>query len=512
VYTGAQNVKHSHPHRSFSDRLRIFAVSSFAIGLASLVWLIVRSGPKPSRAAYPCQRMAAANAAAWLGATAVPLLLRRALVIWRGFAEHPRVLIYAVLASAAAISGGAALTGVVAFGGRSEASVQSAAEVQSIELQFTDQIVGPRSFSDIFAVSGTDGTGDGVSRLIQALEGDGGGFYRRATPGAHAAGVVGASDVVLIKINAQWDKRGGTNTDLVRSLVLAIADHPEGFTGEIVIADNGQAQFGSRGGGGSLDWRNNNAVDQSQSIADVVSELAGSINVSAYLWDTITQTRVAEYSDGDYTDGYVVSELPAASTGIIVSYPKFTTAYGTRVSFKNGIWDTVSASYDHDRLVVINVPVLKSHAIYGVTASVKHYMGVVSDKLTSHNAHRSVATGGMGTQMVETRLPDLNIIDAIWINARPGGGPGTNYNQATQAGIIAASRDPVALDVWAAEEILIPTAEAFGYGNIRSMDPQEDGRRSFGRWLSLSADELVRGGYPVTMESGAANVRVVNLQ
>jgi hypothetical protein len=28
---------------------------------------------------------------------------------------------------------------------------------------------------------------------------------------------------------------------------------------------------------------------------------------------------------------------------------------------------------------VINVPVLKSHGGYGVTASVKHYMGVASD-------------------------------------------------------------------------------------------------------------------------------------
>ncbi len=31
---------------------------------------------------------------------------------------------------------------------------------------------------------------------------------------------------------------------------------------------------------------------------------------------------------------------------------------------------------------MINVPVLKSHRGYGVTASVKHYMGVVSDKLS----------------------------------------------------------------------------------------------------------------------------------
>ncbi|MBU8912557.1 MAG: hypothetical protein KOO61_00920, partial [Spirochaetales bacterium] len=73
-------------------------------------------------------------------------------------------------------------------------------------------------------------------------------------------------------------------------------------------------------------------------------------------------------------------------------------------------------------------------------------------------------------------------------------------------------QDPVALDAWAAKEILMPTAEALGYRNTSAMDPHDDGRRSFGRWLSLSADELVRAGYPVTMNSGAANVRVINIR
>ncbi|MEE8441256.1 MAG: DUF362 domain-containing protein [Spirochaetia bacterium] len=485
-------------------------MSSFAIGSASLVWLLIRTGTKPSRAAYPCQRMAAANAAAWLGAAVVPLLVHRALAIWRGLTDRPRALMFALPAAAAIIFGGAALARTAA-----PADTSAAAGTQSIQLQLNDRIVGPPAFSDVFAVNGTDGADAGVARLIQLLENEGDGFYRRAARGAGGrfAGVVGSDDVVLIKINAQWDQRGGTNTDLVRSLVVAIADHPDGFTGEIVIADNGQDRFGARGGGGSMEWRDNNAADRSQSIADVVSELSGDLRVSAYLWDTITRTRVAEYSDGDYTDGYVVADAPSASTGIIVSYPKFTTAYGTRVSFTHGIWDSETGRYDHDRLVVVNVPVLKSHAIYGVTASVKHYMGVVSDKLTSHNAHRSVANGGMGTQMAETRLPDLNIIDAIWINARPGNGPGTNYAAATHTGIIAASRDPVALDVWAAETILIPTADALGYRGASAMDPRnDDGRRSFGRWLSLAADELTGAGYPVTLDSGEVNVRAVNLR
>ena len=127
---------------------------------------------------------------------------------------------------------------------------------------------------------------------------------------------------------------------------------------------------------------------------------------------------------------------PLPRTGIIVSYPKFETPYSTLISFKKGIWDPSLRTYDSERLKVINVPVLKSHMGYGVTASVKHYMGVGSDKLT-RTAHRSVGTGGMGTEMAETRAPVLNVLDAIWINANPGRGPMTRYSDASQVKIIA---------------------------------------------------------------------------
>ncbi|MBP7936654.1 MAG: DUF362 domain-containing protein [Phycisphaerae bacterium] len=48
----------------------------FAIGIASLVWLIWRSGTQPRRMAYPCQQAAAANLGA-LAVLVVPILARR---------------------------------------------------------------------------------------------------------------------------------------------------------------------------------------------------------------------------------------------------------------------------------------------------------------------------------------------------------------------------------------------------------------------------------------------------
>jgi hypothetical protein len=298
----------------------------------------------------------------------------------------------------------------------------------------------------------------------------------------------------------------------VKAIIESILAHPDGFAGEVVIADNGQAQYGSSGSGGSLDWKSNNAVDTAQSMRKVADLFASGHKVSTVSWDPLTQTRVGEYAEGDSRDGYVVGASPSSATGIVVSYPKFTTRYGTRVSFKLGTWDVASRSYDSERLKVINVPVLKSHSIYGVTASVKHYMGVVSDRLSGHTAHRSVGTGGMGTQMAETRFPVLNVLDAIWINAAPGRGPSTRYTQATRTDIIAASRDPVALDYWAAKNILIPAAEKLGYGNTDSLDPDVTRKGSFGDWLRLSMKALQAAGFPVTLDLDRVNITVSSLE
>ena len=319
--------------------------------------------------------------------------------------------------------------------------------------------------------------------------------------------------MVIIKVNSQWDERGGTNTDLVKTLIQAIIDHPQGFTGEVVIADNGQAQYGSTGSGGSLSYARNNAEDTSQSMQKVADSFSG-YKVSTYLWDTITARRVNEYADLDLQDGYVVEGSPSPETGLVVTYPKFKTKYGTNVSFKLGVWNSANKTYDSRRLKVINVPVLKSHGGYGVTASVKHYMGVVSDKLSREmggRAHNSVGSGGMGTEMAETRFPALNIIDAIWINANPGHGPSTSYNAATRCEVIAASTDPIALDYWAAKNILMPAARAKGYKDLSSIDPDNSSPGSFGEWLRLSMNEIRLAGYGATMAEDSMDIYIAQI-
>ena len=482
--------------------------NAFIVGLLSIIWFAIRTGTKPSRAAYPCQRIAAGNSYAWLATYIFPLFVlekhvykssstrRRGLALLFGL-----LLIGAVTWNLSNTRGGA---------------LAVASEFEKMSLSLAEKVAEQEPASDIFAVNGTTGHDGGVTELISLMGQHGLLFYQSEVPAENKGptGLIAKDDVVIIKINCQWDKRGGTNTDLIRELIQAVVQHPDGFTGEIVVADNGQAQYGTSGRGGSFEYSQNNAEDISQSVQKVVDSFSGSYKVSTYLWDTITRKTVGEYSEGDLEDGYIVATSPNPRTGALVAYPKFCTTFGTLVSFKLGIWDTEEASYNSDRLKVINVPVLKNHRVYGVTACVKHYMGVTSDKLTAQlgaQAHYTVGEGGMGTEMAETRVPILNVLDAIWVNSTPGGGPYTGYDQATRVNIIAAGTDPVALDYWASKYVLCQLAQERGFQDLYMLDPDYTSPGFFGSWLRLSMEELVRAGYQATADDSAMNVYVSEL-
>lgn len=389
-------------------------------------------------------------------------------------------------------------------------SPKSASQV--VELTLIGRMVRAEPTSNIFVVNRISATDLVLVKLINLMGNHGTLFYESKSSGGNngPTGFIAPDDTIIIKMNGQWDQRGGTNTDLLKALIQAIVDHPDGFTGEIIVADNGHSGTGR---GGDFNFSENNAEDISQSSQKVVDSFTN-YNVSTYLWDNITTNRVNEYSQGDLEDGYVLNETANPKTGVIVAYPKFTTKFGTPISFKIGIWNRETQKYNSERLKVINFPVLKSHSVYGVTGCVKHYMGVTSDKLTDQlgtRAHDTVGAGGMGTQMVETRFPTLNIIDAIWVNANPAEGPRTPYDAATRTNVIAASTDPVALDYWAAKNILLQTSRSRGYSDVSSMDPDYMAPCSFGQWLRLSMQEINRAGYQTTIDEARINVYVTQL-
>jgi Domain of unknown function (DUF362) len=288
----------------------------------------------------------------------------------------------------------------------------------------------------------------GVECLLDLMGQKGDKFYRSAsvTTLSGPDGLISADDVVLIKINAQWKYRGATNSDVVRGLIQRILDHPDGFVGEVVLFENGQGR-GSLNCDTSSSYNGDtsvhaNALDESHSFTYLVQTVFNDPRVSAKLLDPV---RNIFLSGTDHTaDGFRTVEN--------ISYPCFTTDGGHRVELREGLW---TGSGYSQKLKLINVPVLKTHGGCEVTASLKHFYGVLSMS-DGHTGIRHYSRLGKtcGKMAVSVRTPVLNIIDAIWVSHLAlKGYPASATFQARQ---LLASQDPVAADYWAAKYILYP--------------------------------------------------------
>lgn len=417
------------------------------LGLASLLWLIVRSGPNPRRLMYPCQRIALANSLTFL-AGPLSLLTSRRLYRWlRGVLLLLPLVILVYL--------------LVAGGGSSVIDrTQRPAIISSLP-----GLSSPTAISNVYAVEhvpppgcSLDGGGlpseppcnvpvvafsdRGIAALLELMETHGEPFYRTAQ---QTIGLIGKADIVVIKVNNQWGGEGtgqgaghlATNTDVLKGLIWAILSHPDGFQGEVVVAENAQPTS-------TNDWNAYpaNAEDQGQSFLDVVTAFRSlGYPVSLYDWSALNDQRVqggdvfaggypqGEYIHGDMRDAYILLDDPQGSAQFELSYPKFRTTGGNYVSLRYGVWE--DGGYQADRLKLINLPVLKRHGMSGATIAWKNLIGFITADGYSRNRFGGYAEmhdyffgyaqgahqdyGLLGRQLALVRHPDLNLVDAIWV-------------------------------------------------------------------------------------------------
>ncbi|MHA1961351.1 MAG: DUF362 domain-containing protein [Candidatus Thorarchaeota archaeon] len=488
------------------------------VAILSAFWFVLRTGTRPSRILYPCQQAALSNISFFKITVGASLPSFASLRVSTGLMRP--VLILTILSV-----GGFIIASDPTQIGIEPLQVDN--NLARIPLTLTPHnATTTGSTSDIFYVqnaTGPEGNMDAsVNALIELMTTQGLHFYdSTSTPD----GMIGEGDVIIIKMNGQWPMRGGTNTDLIKSVINAIHAHPDGFTGEVVIADNGQ-------GDGNLNRRSPNSYYQNESAQEVAESFTPEWNVSTILWDNLRTSTVDDYDDGDFIDGYVRSSTWNNETNLYVSYPKFKSpASGVYISFKKGVWWN-ETGFNSNQLKIINMPVFKTHDLLAVTGCVKNYMGVPQGYVVESvnpgflHEHFSVANGGMGTMIAETRAPILNILDMVWVNAHPvessiHRGPWSRYSSASATDIIGASIDPVALDYWSAKNVLIPTAQYMNYSVYSSIDPDYEPisehvrypyvqlEESFHTYLRLSMNQLKDAGFQVTMNPSEMNVFVV---
>jgi hypothetical protein len=268
-----------------------------------------------------------------------------------------------------------------------------------------------------------------------------------------ASGIIAPEDVVLIKVNCLWKCRGTTNTDVLRGLIHRILQHPDGFQGEVVIFENGQGHGGFDGltqGGSAYDaWpdiANGIYINAEEENVLTVDYLVDTVfkhdPVSAYLLDPIRSVFIAPSEH--LADGYRETSD--------VSYPCFTSQAGHRIELREGIWN----GYNHDtNLKLINLPVFKHHDGTGITGALKHTYGILSmsdgNSRIRHYDESGIQCGKMWSLV---KIPDLNIIDCIWVS--PDSLIGYPQETTYRADMLLAGLDPVALDYYTSKHVLYP--------------------------------------------------------
>ncbi len=473
-----------HAHAPCSQRQKR---TYWIIGIGSLVWLLLRSGTNPRRLVYPCQRAALMSSTGFLGYSASLIgtahlyrsLKRRALLAGSGLLILTLVIVV-VLTSSQVPPTITYASPTALPGWTSSTAVSNVFVVPNVPV--------PECSLDSGALPGTVPCNTpsyalhdaGIDRLVNEMESRGDYFYQTA---GHANGIVGANDVVVIKINDQWGGQGdgsgqgrlSTNTDVLKGLIWRILQRPDGFSGEVVVAENTQDV--------NSGWNTTpaNAQDQNQSYQDVVDTFQGlGYAVSFSNWDDLNEDLIrggnvdasgypaGEYVRGNMNDAYILLEDPAATGTDELSYPKFQTVGGHYVSMRYGVWN--GSSYERDRLTFINLPVLKKHGMAGSTIAWKNLIGFVTISDTErryggwdamHDFYWGYTGGAhhdyglIGREMALVRAPDLNVVDAIWVATDDN----TSGN-AVRQNVLLASTDPFAVDWYASEYVLRPVASS----------------------------------------------------
>lgn len=272
-------------------------------------------------------------------------------------------------------------------------------------------------------------------------------FYKTVS---HPSGIVGSDNIVVIKGNFQWTSRNTTSTDRIKGVIWKILQHPDGFTGEIIICDNTQNY--------AIDQEDNNSEDTEQSIVDVVNTFSSKgYPVSLRDWSNVYNIVVEEYSTGDYNEGFVYESESK------ISYPKFTSPFGNqKISLRYGIWDLNSSTYDLNRLCLIDFPVLKAHSWSGATIAIKNWVGVLTtayanERYGGHSEMHSNYIFGqyaLVAKVMGVTFPKLTIVDADWTSAASN----SDLTDLVNTKMLLGSTDPCAVSWYAAKYILTPVA------------------------------------------------------
>ena len=324
--------------------------------------------------------------------------------------------------------------------------------------------------------------------------------------------VIGPTDVVIIKVSAQWWNQGMTNVAAVKRVVERILELP-GFTGEVVVFENTHFRLAD-GSGLSRAWtrpsERNVDVPGWDKLGDLIPHFrklgapvsfvglidAGESSLSGDHWhdpghqhgvyggDGRGPIRPGEDRDGyhwDFSRTFRLAKSWVDEAKTPLTWPRFTSPLtGLVVDFADGVLRREAGRLvpAGRKLTWINMTTANEHGSTGFTGACKSPMGIVdmsAGELGTHplaRGYRSVHYFGRGFPTAswrmagplaqfarEIRAPDLILTVAEWVAFQPAGPEGTedirhSARSCVQKRTIVAGTDPVAIDAWTVRNLM----------------------------------------------------------
>jgi hypothetical protein len=326
--------------------------------------------------------------------------------------------------------------------------------------------------------------------------------------------VVGADDLVIIKVSAQWWNQGMTNVAAARRVIEHVLERP-GFRGEVIVFENTHFRLAD-GSGLSRAWvrpsERNVDVPGWTKLGDLIPHFrargapvsfvglvdAGPSALSGDEWHDPGHACGIYGGDGrgpiapgDPRDGYHwdfgrtfrlrKTWFDDAKTPL--TWPRFTSpASGLVVDLRDGVLRREASGLvaTGTKLVWINLTTANEHLSTGFTGACKSAMGVVdmsAGTMGTHERARGYASvhyfgqgapsaswrmaGPLAQFAQEVRAPDLILTIAEWVAFEPAAPTSEDLRHSaatcTQTRTIVVGRDPVAIDSWVVRNLMIET-------------------------------------------------------
>ena len=313
----------------------------------------------------------------------------------------------------------------------------------------------------------------------------------------------GPDDIVILKPNLQWFNQGAPNIAAMDRLVAVIMERKGGFRGEVVMAENihrGPKPWEKEGW--AIPFARNSdlpGIPHYGGLAARLRQTYGDRFSVSHLVDIGSGgNRVHSPAEGP---GYIVCDgtggVPLLSVDnglaganrreVVMSYPVLRTDRGTLVDYRWGVWE--KGAYTDRPVKFVNCAALNHHSSFcGVTGSVKNYLGVSDLSGGSDPARNGRLSGSyfnfhsfafdwnkkgpvpgmigaeVGFFLKAVRRPFLNITTAEYCGLSD-----RTELPVARTRVVAASADPVALDLHMTKYILHPNSR------ISVHDPEDPG-------------------------------------